>query len=205
MSRKKLNNKGFAVSSVLYTLLIAFLLFLGAALAQFSSSARILSKADDDLTDSYTELPYNSTKQELYQIRIYYNTDGGTLPSSATNYKLNGEYIVPANSKYSFFTASNIEANDTIYEQMKFPYLPKSGGSDGFNITREGYTFSGWETMIRYWYEPDNGNKYEHRGVEEQIGNFLTLKSINKYVRRNNPTGVPLFIQVHYTAVWKKN
>ena len=202
MSRKKLNNKGFAVSSVLYTLLIAFLLFLGAALAQFSSSARILSKADDDLTDSYTELPYNSTKQELYQIRIYYNTYGGTLPSSATNYKLNGEYIVPANSKYSFFTASNIEAGNKIYEQMKFPYLPKSGGSDGFNIIREGYTFSGWKTMIRYWYKNDDG---ESPGVKELIGNFLTLKSINKYVRRNNPTGVPLFIQVHYTAVWKKN
>ncbi len=203
MSRKKLNNKGFAVSSVLYTLLIAFLLFLGAALAQFSSSARILSKADDDLTDSYTELPYNSTKQELYQIRIYYIVDGGTLPSSATNYKLNGGYIVPANSKYSFFTASNIGANDTIYEQMKFPYLPKSGGSDGFNITREGYTFSGWKTKIMYWYKPDNGNEYG--GVKEQIGNFLTLKSINKYVRKNNPIEKVNNIQVHYIADWKKN
>ena len=44
-----LNNKGFAVSSVLYTLLIAFLMFLGALLAQFSSSINIIGKANNDI------------------------------------------------------------------------------------------------------------------------------------------------------------
>ncbi len=44
-----LNNKGFAVSTILYTLLIAFLLFLGATLAMFSSSNSIISNANDDL------------------------------------------------------------------------------------------------------------------------------------------------------------
>ena len=44
-----LNNKGFAVSSALYTLLIAFLLFLGAALAQFTSSIGLLNNANEDL------------------------------------------------------------------------------------------------------------------------------------------------------------
>lgn len=46
-----LDNKGFAVSSVLYTLLIAFLLFLGAALAQFSASSSLIGKANDDLVN----------------------------------------------------------------------------------------------------------------------------------------------------------
>lgn len=44
-----LNNKGFAVTSILYTLLIAFLLFLGAALAELSSSSSLVGKANDDL------------------------------------------------------------------------------------------------------------------------------------------------------------
>lgn len=44
-----LNNKGFAISSILYTLLIAFLLFLGVALAQLSSSSSLIGKANDDL------------------------------------------------------------------------------------------------------------------------------------------------------------
>ncbi len=44
-----LNNKGFAISSILYTLLIAFLLFLGVALAELSSSSSLVGKANDDL------------------------------------------------------------------------------------------------------------------------------------------------------------
>lgn len=44
-----LNNKGFAISSILYTLLIAFLLFLGVALAELSSSSSLIGKANDDL------------------------------------------------------------------------------------------------------------------------------------------------------------
>ncbi len=56
-----LNNKGFAVSSVLYTLLIAFLLFLGAALAQFSASSSLIGKANDDLV--------NGTQFEAVQVK----------------------------------------------------------------------------------------------------------------------------------------
>ena len=56
-----LNNKGFAVSSVLYTLLIAFLLFLGAALAQFSSSSSLIGKANDDIV--------NGTQFEAVQVK----------------------------------------------------------------------------------------------------------------------------------------
>lgn len=44
-----LNNKGFAVSSILYTLLIVFLLFLVATLSEFSSSIDLVSRANDDL------------------------------------------------------------------------------------------------------------------------------------------------------------
>lgn len=63
-----LNNKGFAVSSVLYALLIAFLLFLGAALAQFSSSSSLIGKANDDII--------NGNKFSAEQVRI---------PGNATN------------------------------------------------------------------------------------------------------------------------
>lgn len=46
-----MNNKGFAVSAVLYTLLIAFLLFLAAALAMFSSSNSLISNANSDIVN----------------------------------------------------------------------------------------------------------------------------------------------------------
>lgn len=46
-----MNNKGFAVSSVLYTLLIAFLMFLGVLLAMFAASNDLVSNANIDLID----------------------------------------------------------------------------------------------------------------------------------------------------------
>ena len=66
-----LNNKGFAVSSVLYTLLIAFLLFLGAALAQFSASSSLIGKANDDLV--------NGTSFEALQVKPNGACDSGKL------------------------------------------------------------------------------------------------------------------------------
>ena len=42
-----MNNKGFAVSSVLYAILISFLLFLGVALAMFSSANNITLSANE--------------------------------------------------------------------------------------------------------------------------------------------------------------
>ena len=47
----KLNNKGFVVSSVLYSILLAFLMFLGATLTMLSSANSLISKANSDLTD----------------------------------------------------------------------------------------------------------------------------------------------------------
>lgn len=68
-----LNNKGFAVSSVLYTLLIAFLLFLGAALAQLSSSSSLIGKANDDIVNGTRfkdkDNIANGTKFKAIQLR----------------------------------------------------------------------------------------------------------------------------------------
>lgn len=47
----KLNNKGFAISAILYSILIAFMLFLLCALAMFSSANTIMSAANDDLVN----------------------------------------------------------------------------------------------------------------------------------------------------------
>ncbi len=55
------NNKGFAISSVLYLLLVAFLMFLMLMLAQFTSSTSIIGKANDDLV--------NGSKFEAMQIK----------------------------------------------------------------------------------------------------------------------------------------
>jgi len=46
---KKINNKGFVISSILYTLLISFLLILSLLLLQFKSSSDVVNNASKDL------------------------------------------------------------------------------------------------------------------------------------------------------------
>ena len=69
-----LNNKEFAVTAVLYTLLIAFLMFLGAALAMFSSSTRIIGNANDDLING-ANLSAVQVKQDNLNKDTWYQTN----------------------------------------------------------------------------------------------------------------------------------
>lgn len=86
-----LNNKGFAVSSVLYTLLIAFLLFLGAALAQFSASSSLIGKANDDLV--------NGTSFEALQVKPSGACENGNKWYQYSDGKISNT-IVRIKSKY---------------------------------------------------------------------------------------------------------
>lgn len=93
-----LNNKGFAVSTILYTLLIAFLLFLGATLAMFSSSNSLISNANNDLI--------NGTKLTAVQVKDAQKE--GTCVSSTTTkkdgqyywYEMDSNILVKINSRY---------------------------------------------------------------------------------------------------------
>lgn len=108
-----LNNKGFAVSSVLYTLLIAFLLFLGAALAQFSASSSLIGKANDDLV--------NGTSFEALQVKPSGACENGNkwyqYSDGKTDVKTSNT-IVRIKSKYGTmywpkdFKGSNFWVND---------------------------------------------------------------------------------------------
>lgn len=99
-----LNNKGFAVSTVLYTLLIAFLLFLGAMLASFSSSNSIISNANNDLI--------NGSKLSVVQVKD--NNQEGKCVSIDTE-KKEGDY-------YWYEVKSGILAKiNTRYGVMYWP------------------------------------------------------------------------------------
>lgn len=109
-----LNNKGFAVSAVLYTTLIAFLLFLAVVLSMFSSSSDLVRNANTDLI--------NGNKFEAKQVRLtstWYliNNYGSTIekktcqattgPNTGTNYYYYYYYespiIVKINSRYGTY------------------------------------------------------------------------------------------------------
>ena len=110
-----LNNKGFAVSTVLYTLLIAFLMFLGAALAMFSSSSSLIGKSTDDLVNG-NKLRVDQVKAPDVEGRVcgrdyrwFQNTDGSPFNT-----------IVRINSRYG-----------TMYWPKDFGLLNDNGVING--------------------------------------------------------------------------
>lgn len=106
-----LNNKGFAVSAVLYTTLIAFLLFLAVVLSMFSSSSDLVRNANTDLI--------NGNKFEAKQVRLtstwYLINDNNTTTekktcqaTTGTNtgtdyYYYESPIIVKINSRYGTY------------------------------------------------------------------------------------------------------
>ncbi|MEG2620695.1 MAG: hypothetical protein RSA10_01185 [Bacilli bacterium] len=70
-----LNNKGFAVSSILYTFLVCFLLFLGGTLAIISSSSSMITTSNEDLIQSLENLSVTSgTKMSSNTSMNWYQT-----------------------------------------------------------------------------------------------------------------------------------
>lgn len=88
---KKINNKGFVISSILYTLLISFLLMLALLLLQFKSSSDVINNASKDLVNgeefkatqlldnsyvSFTDSSGNLVTLDGDEIAYYYTDNG---------------------------------------------------------------------------------------------------------------------------------
>ena len=146
-----LNNKGFAVSAVLYTTLKAFLLFLAVVLSMFSSSSDLVRNANTDLI--------NGNKFEAKQVRLtstWYliNNDNSTIKkqtcqattetNTGTNYYYYYEspIIVKINSRYGTYywpkdfitkNVSGTELNpykNEIYEKVSGTITYKGASSE---------------------------------------------------------------------------
>ncbi len=146
-----LNNKGFAVSAVLYTTLIAFLLFLAVVLSMFSSSSDLVRNANTDLI--------NGNKFEAKQVRLtstWYliNNDGSTIEKKTCQatteintgtdyyyYYYESPIIVKINSRYGTYywpkdfitkNSSGTELNpykNEIYEKVSSTITCKGDNS----------------------------------------------------------------------------
>ena len=93
------NNKGFAISSVLYLLLVAFLMFLMITLAQFTSSTSVIGKANDDLINGTTfkavqvkSVIENSSCGTDYEWYQSFDSELGTYKDSNTIVKITSKY-----------------------------------------------------------------------------------------------------------------
>lgn len=213
-----LNNKGFAITSVLYTLLIAFLLFLGACLTQFSSSTKIFSKANTDLSNQYL-LP-DTVSEWPYGVRVYYIIDENNykypgrsgsavfngLPS---NYYFNvknkdGKYVNTfimqngSNESYSVFGIFN---SDSIGYKISLSDLPSKNIMD--SVKTNGYVLNGWDVEAQYLYKDDCLGDKKNKTINAEINRF----NLSKYIKNNAPDSKceVNYIQVFYRAKWEPN
>lgn len=133
-----LNNKGLAITTALYSLLVAFLLFLGITLSTFASSANQLGSANSDLIDgkrltgSQIKLQGNiGSKWYLYQ-----TNNSGSEKVNNTLAVVNSRYGVAywpkdsdANAKYT--STYNLKSSGEFLNNTKLKwYFFKENGSD---------------------------------------------------------------------------
>lgn len=129
-----MNNKGFAVSAVLYTLLIAFLLFLAAALAMFSSSNSLISNANSDIVNGN---PFSA------EIKKVTNEDVGSNSYYKKTVKINESTygknaIIQIKSKYGIKYWPNDFSQDGV------------GNWDGEMVLRGGEGFNCGNLKVQY-------------------------------------------------------
>ena len=101
----KLNNRGFAIASTLYTIFILFLMILLGILASLTARERMLDKSTETFASDYT------TDDELPDVEI---SSGSVAPVS-------GKYIFSINSQDNY-CYSYLAAGSTIGDFKNLEY-----------------------------------------------------------------------------------
>lgn len=122
---KKLNNKGFVVSAVLYTLLIAFLIYLGVTLSTLKSSIDLINHANDDLTNGLPGVKVVTVNgDKKWQVNLagrlmYLGIDDPSTSSEidATDYERDGK-------TYRVFYINNTEIDPDDFTDINDCVLP---------------------------------------------------------------------------------
>ena len=115
-----LNNKGFAVSAILYTLLIAFLIFLAVTLNELASSTNLISHANDELTNGGSSVKVVKVEGEK---KLQVNLNGKIIYCDPSN---NGPDSCASNNFFEFNNSNNyyifsIDEEVTNNEDCKKP------------------------------------------------------------------------------------
>lgn len=112
---KKINNKGFVISSILYTLLISFLLMLALLLLQFKSSSDVINNASKDLV--------NGEELKLYHVHVGSGTCkkiSDTFGEIIFNHDGSNKFSV-SSSDYNWFSSSMIIKINSRYGVYYWP------------------------------------------------------------------------------------
>lgn len=191
-----LNSKGLVVSSVLYTLLIAFLLFLGITLANFSASTKIVSSTTKDLVDGeglqakqvYEVYDKDENFEGYTKPGGIKRTDFGSGPKCGTDYqwyeKLEKNEVGQVKSRSTLVSNTIVR----IYSRYGTTYWPRD--FDGFYSKTNKLII---KRCIQYW--PDGSHTYVSE-CDAGIKNDGTLWSggIISKLKNNQITHVKMYL-----------
>ena len=158
-----MNNKGFAVSSVLYAILISFLLFLGVALAMFSSANNITLSANDDIVNGTGF----SARRVVNDMK---DNTGSEIPSCEDDGTWNSvsDRLIKINSRYGVV------------------YWPKDFGNDGTKYSNKisangdlvnNYNINNYNTKFKDYDDYDSGKDITF--TDEISKNTTTVRFYN--------------------------
>ncbi len=126
-----LNNKGFAISAILYALLISFLLFLLVALNMFSASTNILNASNDDIVNG----------KSLYANQVIPNN---ACPYPSSSWFNAGSTVVKVYSRYGvkyfprdFSNSTGSTANGKLKAYVSWNYADSKPSKNPFNLSNE--------------------------------------------------------------------
>lgn len=174
-----LNNKGLVITTALYSLLVAFLLFLGITLATFASSANQLGKANSDLTDgkrlSGSQIKLESNKSSNWY--LFKASDDDDDDDANQN-------LAVVNSRYGtvYWPKDSDAGASYTFPNYK---LDKNSGSFTNNTNLKWYFFKKSESDYELTETIENGMEYILLICDELIGgsgNCAKINVSNKYV-----------------------
>jgi len=162
----KLNNKGFALTSIVYMLIVLFLLLMLLILANLASRKVVLDKIKYDVKTKLNQGGINVTEQSLYDTLIaYYNSNinpgkngSQTIPGRQIATTNEGLIMSKDDSGTTYYFRGNVDNNYVSFAGKIFRIIRINGdgtvrlilnegiGSTTFNSTsnvqkNSGYTF----------------------------------------------------------------
>lgn len=131
----KLNNKGFALTSIIYMLIVLFLILLLLLLANLASRKTILDKVKYDVKNRLNQGGISSTEQTLYDtLLIYYysNENPGkngylTIPGKETSTQNEGLIMSEDDNGISYYFRGNVENNYVYFADKLFRVIRING------------------------------------------------------------------------------
>jgi len=205
----KLNNKGFALTSIVYMLIVLFLLLMLLILANLASRKVVLDKIKYDVKTKLNQGGINVTEQSLYDTLIaYYNSNinpgkngSQTIPGRQIATTNEGLIMSKDDSGTTYYFRGNVDNNYVSFAGKIFRIIRINGdgtvrlilnegiGSTTFNSTsnvqkNSGYTFDRNSTEQNSKIKQYLENWYN--GTGEFVGNDDPLINYDTYIASTN-------------------